>query len=63
MHVYGHHPSISQHVFSAGTGGETEATNLCHLLMVTLEPTLGRLRPSSIDRFLVAMLRAALDIL
>lgn len=34
-----------------------------HVLFRNYKPTFGRLRASSIDRFLVAMLRAALDIL
>ena len=36
---------------------------VCIHFKVYLSATFGRLRPSSIDRFLVAMLRAALDIL
>lgn len=59
----------------AGFGWQTEANNsfICLwyfqnknvnvVVMRTLKPTLDRLRPSSIERFLVAMLRAALDIL
>lgn len=39
---------------------ETECEQLCQ---ATPKPTLGRLRPSSMDKFLVAMFRAALDIL